>query len=351
MAERILIVKLSSMGDVVHALPVPVTLRASFPSARIAWLIESRWLPLVQRHPAVDEVFAIDTFKARQNPRSFPELIESIRKVRAFKPDWAVDLQGAVKSAVLGRLSGAPRRLGFARPVIREPLAGIFYNRRVRPQSIHVVEQMLDLLSGIGPITRVIDFPFPVPDKAREAAQAWLLQNRVGPFVFFSPGGGWASKRWPSNRYAALAEALERDYGLAAVLNLGPADHELDDAFRRARTIRARLFSGDLMNLAAMLLNAELVVGGDTGPLHLAAALGTPTVALYGPTDPGRNGPYSKRAVVLRKTDALGDAAQPGKTHSGSYERSNRFSPAMLAITVEEVAQTCGQLLAARTQR
>jgi lipopolysaccharide heptosyltransferase I len=338
------------MGDVIHALPAPGVVRSSVPGARIAWLIERRWLSLIERHPDVDEVFTVDTFGIREEVRNFPDLVRSIHALRGFHADWCVDLQGTVKSAALAWLSGAPRRVGFSREVIREPLAGIFYKQRIRPHSTHIVDQMLDLLEPIGALRRQVSFPFPIPESARNAAQAWLLQNRVGPFVFFSPGGGWRSKRWPSERYAELAQRLETDYGLAAVLNLGPADKDLNDTFRRATTIRARLFSGDVLNLGAMLANAELVVGGDTGPLHLAAALETPVVALYGPTDPARNGPYSQRAIVIRKTsETPGVASGEAGARAGSYERSNRYSPAMLAITVEEVAEACGRLLKLRT--
>ncbi len=332
---RILIVKLSSLGDIVHALPVAASLRASYPGARLAWLVEQKWLPLVRRHPALDEVFTVDSHAFRRRPHHWQEFGADLAQLRRFEPDVAFDLQGTIKSALLARLSGAPRRIGYASNVRLERGASLAYTDRIHPHSAHVVETMLDLAAALGPLQRRLEFPFPIPAAIQAEVDAWLETNRVGPFAFFSPGGGWASKRWPSDRYARLAEMLERDFGLAAVINRGPDEGALDSAHRRANEIRARLFSGDIDHLAAILKRARLAVGGDTGPLQLAAALQTPTVALFGPTDPARNGPYGEAAVVLRKTQVT------------TYRRHASFSPAMLAITPEEVAEACGRLLQA----
>jgi heptosyltransferase-1 len=335
---RLLLIKLSSLGDIVHALPVPGSLRATLPLARIAWVVERRWLPLVARHPDLDAVFTVDTFRLRAAPGTWPEFQADMRRIRAFAATWAVDLQGTLKSALVTRLAGAKYRLGLARSVERERGAHWLYNRHVVPESAHVVDQILDIAAAAvpppGSLERLRQFPFPIPESAQLATRRWLEDNRVGPFVFLSPGGGWASKRWPTERFAELADRLQRDYGLAAVLNRGPGEQAMDDAFRRATAIRARMFSGDAVQLAAMLAQARLAVGGDTGPLHLAAALGTPVVALFGPTDPARNGPFSSRAIVLHKP------------HLASYPRGQRYSPNMLAISVDEVAAACGELLA-----
>lgn len=336
---RILIVKLSSLGDIVHAWPVAASLRASFPQARLAWLVEQKWLPLVVRHPDLDEAFTLDTFSLRRRPRRWDVLRADLARVRAFHPDWCLDLQGTFKSAVVTRLSGAPERVGFAAAARRERGCGFAYNHKVQPRSTHVVDQMLELAAACGPLQRVLSFPFPIPEAVQQSVDTWIAENHIGPFAFYSPGGGWASKRWPSERFGRLADLLEQRYGLAAVLNRGPGERDLDDAYRRASTIRARLFSGDVEHLGAVLKRARIVVGGDTGPLQLAAALQVPTVALFGPTDPARNGPYSPRSVVLRKTTAT------------TYQRGDTYSPAMLAITPEEVADACGQLLESEVGR
>ena len=336
--QRILIVKLSSLGDVVHALPVPVSLRATFPKARLAWVIEKKWLPLVARHPDLDAVYTVDSLGLRQKPHRWSGLWTDLRQVQEFGPDCALDLQGTVKSAVVCRRSGAAVRIGFAGQALRERMASFAYNRHVRPQAEHVVDQMLGLAAAVDPGTPFRyerRFPFAIPAAVQSEVDQWIRENRIGPFAFFSPGGGWASKRWPSERYAALAENLEREFGLSAVLNRGPDERYIDDTYRRASMIRARIFSGDVEHLGAVLRRARLVVGGDTGPLQLAAALNLPTVALFGPTDPARNGPYSDQCLVIRK---------PTKT---TYHRSSTYSPSMLAITPEEVAAACGQLLTA----
>ncbi|MGH9482707.1 MAG: glycosyltransferase family 9 protein [Terriglobales bacterium] len=334
--SRILIVKLSSLGDIVHAWPVACSLRASFPQARLGWVVERKWLPLIAHHPDVDEVFTVDSLGLRGRPHRWNELLREVREVRRFGASAALDLQGTLKSAFITRASGAPSRIGFTGTVRREPGAGMAYNVRVEPHVGHVVEQMLDLAETLGPLQRQARFPFPIPAPATAGVERWIEENRIGEFAFFSPGGGWASKRWPSERYAALAEILERRHGLTAVLNRGPGEQNMDDAYRRANQIRARLFSGDVEHLGAILKRARVVVGGDTGPLQLAAALDVPTVALFGPTDPARNGPYSPRShsIVLRKTTET------------TYQRRSSYSPAMMAISPEEVAEACGRLLA-----
>lgn len=334
---RVLIVKLSSLGDIVHALPVPGALRARLPEVRIAWAVEKKWLPLVERHPDLDAVFPVDSQGLRRNPLRWHELRRQLAPLRAFAPHWALDLQGTVKSAVATRASGAPWRVGFAPPALRERLAGLAYNLHVEPRSTHVVEQMLELAAAVEPRTGAPaapapTFPIPIPEPVQADVDSWLRDNRLGEFAFFSPGGGWAAKRWPSERYARLAEMLEQRHGWAVVLNRGPGERDMDDAYRRANQIRARLFSGDVEHLAAVLRRARVVIGGDTGPLQLAAALGTPTVALFGPTDPARNGPYSPVSQVIRKTE------------STTYKRGAAYSPAMLAITPEEVAAVCDHL-------
>ncbi|MGH9393621.1 MAG: glycosyltransferase family 9 protein [Terriglobales bacterium] len=330
---RILIVKLSSLGDIVHALPVAASLRASFPHAKLAWVVEQKWRPLLARHPDLDEIFTIDSFALRRQPRRWSVTRADLARLRRYHPDWCLDLQGTMKSAVVTRLSGAPRRVGFAAAACRERGLGWAYNLRVQPRSTHVVDQMLELAAACGSLQRVLGFSFPIPAEVQREVDAWIADNQIGAFAFYSPGGGWTSKRWPSERFARLAELLHERYGLAAVLNRGPGERDADDAYRRANAIRARLFSGDVEHLGAVLKRARLVVGGDTGPLQLAAALQVPTVALFGPTDPARNGPYSPRSVVLRKTDAT------------TYQRGSTYSPAMLALGPEEVADACGQLL------
>ena len=333
MDPRILIVKLSSMGDVIHALPVATSLRATFPHATLAWVVEKRWQALVENHPDLDEVLTVDSFRSRKHWKTLPELWREIGRVRHFRADWALDLQGTLKSAAVTLMSGARHRVGFNARAMREPGGSVAYHQRVHPRSMHIVDQMLEVAETIAPLQRRHEFRLPVPNAIHAEVEAWLAGLNLGEFVFLSPGGGWGAKRWPSHRYAELAQRLESELGLAAILNRGPGERGLETAFQQANAIRARLFSGDVPHLAALLARARLVVGGDTGPLHLAAVMGRPVVALYGPTDPLRNGPYSATSTVLRK---------PGDT---TYTRTHSHSASMLALTVEEVLQACRDLL------
>lgn len=325
---RILIVKLSSMGDIVHALPTAVALRTALPQAQLAWVVERRWLPLVQSHPHLDQVFTIDSFRWRAAPHRWLHLRDDLARLRAFRADWAIDLQGTLKSALVTRASGAPHRAGYAVAALREPLGAILYTHRVRPRSAHVVDELLDVADVVGPLPRARDFPLPVPAAAADRVNEWLRQRRLEDFVLLSPGGGWASKRWPAAHYERLATLLRARFGIGAVVNAGAAPNG------HAEASPLEAFHGDVLELAALARRARLVVGGDTGPLHLAAALGTPVVALFGPTDPARNGPVGTRAIVLRKS---GDT---------TYRRSRRTAPSLLALSPEEVAEACGRLLA-----
>jgi heptosyltransferase-1 len=370
MRPRILIIKLSSMGDVIHALPVAHALRSRFPNAQLAWAIERRWLPLVEGNPALDCVLPIDTFRARARLSNLPAFARELQQIRAFRPDFALDLQGTSKSASICRLSGAPVRVGFGPPLLRERIAGFAYNRRVNSSATHVVEQLLAFAAFFGepvtvgsepapapadgspasPLAPVppaaappVRFDLPLHEAIQDDTDHWLRENNIGRFAFFSPGGGWLSKRWPEERYAELAAGLQARHGLHVVVNVGPGDRLLPRALGAAGA-RVSQFSGDLPHLIALLRRAALAVGGDTGPLHLAAALGRPAVAIYGPTDPSRNGPYGANHIVIG-----GAAAASGRngSHAGSYRRSNRYSASMLAISVEEAAEGCGRVLQA----
>lgn len=318
MPQRLLILKLSSLGDIVHALPVAASLRAARPQDRIAWAVGERWLPLVERHPALDQVI--------------PLTGANWRAVRAFRPDIALDLQGNFKSSLLARLSGAHQRLGLDRPWLREPAAGWFYTRRVRPSAQHITGQLLDLAAALGAAPRRLEFSLPVPDEISREIDDWLDRHAARPFVFLLPGGGWESKLWPAQRFCELAQNLRRELGLVPVVNHSPRDPVFT-------AMDAVIFNGGLLHLAALLQRASLVVGGDTGPLHLAAALGSPVVGLFGPTDPVRNGPCGPHTRVLYKGPHLASL-------NGRYARGRATSPELLAIEVGEVSAACAALLA-----
>ena len=342
MSPRFLILRLSSLGDLVHALPAVAALRAAFPEARLDWLVESRWQDIIELNPHVSNVLAADTHAWRRAPlaaRTWQSLAALRRTLRQARYDVTFDLQGLYKSALLAWLSGAPKRIGFAKGSVKESGATLFYTDSVKlPGNTHVIDMNLALAKAAG--AREGPWQFPLPTRPEEDAEVerWLVSQQLRDFVVLSPGGGWRSKCWPLERYAALHNILARERGWRTVLNTGPGEEALANQFlAEARVTRPVHFSQSLRHLVVLLRRARLLLSGDSGPLHLAAAAGTPVVGLYGPTDPVRNGPPSPpaRAVVLHHREK-------GVV---TYKHADKPSPAMLAITVEEVVAAVNQVM------
>ncbi len=344
-SERFLLVRLGSLGDIVHTLPVLATLRAAFPRARIDWLVEACWQELIELNPDLSNLIPIDTFAWRRSlyrRGTWRAAFNFVRNLRQVGYDTVLDLQGLYKSALLARLSGARARLGFHERFLKEPGASLFYTRRVAPPAgRHVVEAYLALAQAAGATTPARRFPLPTSSDDEAWVEQQLRQHHLRDFFVLNPGGGWGAKRWPLERYALLHNTLARERGWRCFLNLGPGEAQLADEFRaRARVARPVHFPLSLRQLVALLRRAKLLVSGDTGPLHLATALGVPAVGLFGPTDPVRNGPYAlqaARAVVVHHPES-------GPV---SYKREDKPAPAMLAITVEEVKAAVDRVLEA----
>lgn len=322
MAEpRLLVIKLGSLGDIVFTLPAVAALRQAFPTSRLDWVVERRWAPLLVGNPDLSELLVL----ADSGPRAFLTLL---RQVRRNGYDVAIDFQGLYKSALLCWASGARRRVGFASGFAREPAASVFYTERVRPRGPHMVEQNLALAEALGARTSTPRFPLTIPPEAQQRVSQWLAQAGLEQFYVISPSGGWRSKCWPPERYGQLHAVLYRRLGLRAVVNFGPGERPLAEAVRQAAGEPPPvLLELNLPELMALLQRARLVIGGDTGPLHLAVALGTAVVGLYGPTPPERNGPYNPADIVVRN-------AGPAET---TLRRGRHYSPAMLSITVDQV--------------
>ena len=325
MPNSILIVRLGALGDVVHTTPAATLLKRVWPRARLTWVIEPRWAPLVQEHPAVDEVISLPLGDWRSKPlrpEHWRQALSFFRDLRRRRFDLAIDFQGLLKSAVVARLSGARRVFGFSREQLREPQARRFYTDTVFANRRHVVDQNLALARGVA--GRVDDAP----------AEFWTPQGRPTPatpppnsFVLASPMAGWLGKQWPPEHYAKLAEQCWRHLRLPLVLDCSPGDRRAVEAIvSQAPRGACQVHVSDLLGLAAATRRARAVVGVDSGPLHLAAAMGKPGVALFGPTDPARNGPYGGEMVTLRAAQA--------KT---SYSRAARIDPAMKALTPGQV--------------
>jgi heptosyltransferase-1 len=349
--ERLLIVRLSAMGDVIHTLPAVRFLREAFPEAFIGWLIEERWAELLCApgtarrgprswlRPLVDEVHTVDLKAWRKSLGSISTLqrVTTIwNDVRDAGYDAAVDLQGAMRSALLARWSGARVVYGAAEP--REAPASICYTRKVVARGRHVVEQNLSVAAApVGHSVRLsppdISCIFPRDLQAEANIGERLALSRIGDFAILNPGAGWGAKRWPAERYGQVACELAK-LGLRSILNYGPGEEVLVQGAVAASRGTARAMSCSITELIALTRRALLFIGGDTGPLHLAAALQVPVVAIYGPTDPARNGPYGTRNIVLRNPKS-----------TTTHERRAAADEGLLAISSDAVVRAACKLL------
>jgi len=325
---KFLVVRLSSLGDLVHTIPAVAALRATFPTAKIDWVVDRRWSPLIELVTCIDQTIPLD-----RSPR---DLLALIGRLRSEHYTCALDLQGRYRSAVLGWLSGAPQRIGRAAVATREPGAALFYTDRVVPTGRHIVDMTVDLVvrGGAKPQSEP-QFPLRVPSDGLSAVREKLAREGIaGPYVVISPGGGWKSKCWPPERFGALAAAIFRNHDWPSVANIAPGEEGIArEIARAAGPVKTPALSFDIPELAALLAHARLVIAGDTGPLHLAAAFGTRVVGLFGATDPERNGPLPRGLVV----QASSDPSQLPDYVRGDYIRNDSYSPAMLALSVERV--------------
>jgi heptosyltransferase-1 len=350
--ERILIARLSAMGDIVHSLPAVAALRQAFPEAKIGWIIDERWVELLaarsaiaspQRSaekPLVDAIHTFDVRSWRKNPFSASSRANSrnlLAQLRAQKYETAIDLQAAIRSALLNWLSRAPERVGFAKP--RELPAKMFYTRSVETPAVHVVEQGLQLANAIsGGSQGKAEFPLPCDAEAARWRDKLLAGLGAARFVILAPGAGWGAKCWPAERYGEVARALSKD-GFKILINAGPGEEVLAQEVAGASQSAAQVISSSLSQLLALIRRASLFVGGDTGPLHLAAACGVRVLAIYGPTNPARNGPYApggdaSRIAVLR-------SAESQTTHA----RHSQPEAGLLQISAEQVVTAARKLL------
>ena len=293
--DRFLIVRLGALGDVIHGIPAAAALRAAFPMARIDWLVDPRYVELLGCVRGLDDRIAID-------PRGgLSSLLGAVRQLRSRRYTAAIDLQGLLKSAVLARLAGARRTVGFARAQLREPAARFFYSSSIEVNdATHVVHQNLALLSAVGVTTDRIDLPVDVP--ATPASRQVEQKFGARGYVVLNGGAGWPNKQWPAERFGVTAAALHARLGLPSVVLWGPGEQELAAAIVAASSGAASLAPPtSIVDALSIVSSARLVVSGDTGPVHLAAAVRTPVVGLYGPTNPRRNGPWADDDVVVSR--------------------------------------------------
>jgi len=347
MPERILILRLGSMGDVLHTLPAIAALRQAAPRSYLGWVIEERWRPLLaadgeplqgprsERRPLVDSVHLVDTKAWRSSilsTQTLRSMRAALRQLRNEGYEAALDFQGAIKSSALGLLAGIPRRIGFRQP--RERPASLFYTHLADAKGRHIIEQNVSLVSRFtGGISGVPDSGLPVDESAENRVREGLTRHGIKSFALLAPGAGWSKKQWPATRYGEVAQALAQ-WGIATVVNYGPGEEALAMQVVEHSAGRAQAMSSLLGDLVALTRRARLFVGGDTGPMHLAAALRVPVIAIFGPTDPARNGPYATPSIVLRDATSVTSYSHREGEHEG-----------LLSITVDMVIDAARRLL------
>ncbi len=336
------------MGDIIHTLPAVTALRTAFPQAILGWIVEERWAELLctlptprsgprsPQRPLVDRIHTVNTMRWRSAPFSnntWEQMAAGLSELRAVHYDVAADFQGAARSALLARWSGAPVIYGVRQP--RENVASMFYTRQISVQGTHIVEQNSSLAEAIAgtPLSRP-PIEFPHDAAAEKEADQRLHDHAIQRFAIVNPGAGWGAKQWPAERYGYVAKRLFEEEGLRSLVNFGPGEQELVRAVEGASGGAAEGIACSLTQLIAMTRRAELFIGGDTGPMHLAAALGVPVVAVFGPTNPARNGPFGTRNIVLR-------SASSPTTHA----RNPQPDAGLLEITSDQVIAAARKLM------
>ena len=322
----VLIVRLGALGDVVHTIPAAAALRAAYPDARIDWLVDDKHRAILDLVTSIDDIIAIDT-------RTIGGWIDAVRRLRPRGYDIALDFQGLLKSAIFARASGAPRVAGFSIWHLREKGARPFYSETDDGGGdLHVVEKNLHLLRVLGIETATIAFPLAHrPSPALEA-----VRQAVGErYALLNPGAAWPNKRWMASRFGEVAAFLREVRQLPSMVLWGPGEQalaqEVVDRSNGAAHVAPATAIGDLVELSRA---AALIVSGDTGPLHIAAAVATPAIGIYGPTNPRRNGPWDPRDVMVSRFE----------TCACHYQRRCRIADWCLdQVTVAEVTAAIQQ--------
>jgi lipopolysaccharide heptosyltransferase I len=306
---KVLIVKLGSIGDIVHTLPALAALRAAQPHAEISWVVERRSAEILRDNPLLDRLIEVDTKALRRGLMSGETLRaprQQLRRLRASAFDVALDFQGLLKSASIARLSGAQRVFGYSRAGLREPASSLLLSKRIDvPVNVHVIRKALLLLEGALGIRAPENLSFPINvtnDQEREARN--IAAETGGKYAILNPGGGWPTKLWSVERFGKLADRLWSSYGISSLVTYGPGELELAEAVRQSSVSgKAMPVSPSLKSFYSLARGASVYVGGDTGPTHIAVAAGTPIVGLFGPTEWWRNGSPRVEDICVERND------------------------------------------------
>ncbi len=316
--DSILVIRLGAMGDIIHALPAAASLKQSFPDKKVFWVTKPRWEPLFENNPAIDEIVLF-------NRRSIAEVCGCYRRLRRIAPALAFDFQGLVQSALIGRIARPATFWGFDASLARESLAATFYTHRTAPPGPHRVLRNLQLVEAAGALN--------ISDRA------WIPAGRPdgnlpdAPFVLAAPFAGWRAKQWPLAYYSRLG-ALLAQQDVKLVMNIAPAH-----AAQLRDLEHVCIHESGIPGLIDATRRSAAVVGVDSGPVHLAAALEKAGVAIYGPTDPAINGPYGGTITVLRSPLA-----------ETSYARGRQIDPSMRAISPDQVCAALMRAIGSRVE-
>jgi lipopolysaccharide heptosyltransferase I len=343
---RFLIVRLGALGDIVHAIPVAAALRRAFPDARIDWLVSAKHREILDLVPVIDRRLVVND---RGGGAGGAPLFAAIRELRRARYDAALDLQGLIKSAVIARASGAARVIGFRAQHLRERLARPFYTHAYDPGggglfdragTRHVVQLNLALLGALGLEAAAAEFPL---DAVPSPTAQKLCEQAGGRYALLNPGAAWPNKRWPPARLAVVAAALAERHQLRSVVLWGPGERELaEDVVARSGGAALLSPQTSIADVVALTRGARIMVSGDTGPTHIAAAVGTPLVGIYGPTRPERNGPW-------RPTDVT--VSRAGVCECHHLRRCRRATMCLTDIEADEVLDAVERRLAAEPTR
>lgn len=305
---KILIVKLGAIGDIVHALPIAAEIRRKFPQATIGWLADKRSAAILRDSPAIDELIEIDT-RAVKGPRmmsSFRDAVgKQLKDIRDEKYDIALDLQGLLKSAIASKMSGAPVRFGFSRKDLREPSARVFYTETAAAvdKNTHIIQKNFALANAaFGVEFNGAELEFPIAVSEAERAETAGLLNE--PFALLNPGGGWPTKLWHAEKFGLLADLIHENLGLRSIISIGPGEDDLVERAMKSSKIGASLTAKlSIKGFYELAKHAQVYVGGDTGPTHIAVAAGTPVVGIFGPTEWWRNGSPNPEDICVGRSD------------------------------------------------
>ena len=306
---RVLIVKLGSIGDIIHTLPSLAAIRRAMPDANISWVVEEGVAEMLRGNALIDNLIEVDT-KSMRGGMVIEEMLlgvgKQLRHLRKFKFDIAIDFQGLWKSATIAKLSGAKRRWGFSREGLREPSSRVLLTDTVQvPAQINVIRKNLALASGALGFVLPDKIEFPIATTPEHVAEADAIIARAGgDFAILNPGGGWVTKLWHAEKFGVLADRLWESHGLVSVVATGPREREL------AQTVAANSGSGrtileqpSLKGFYELAKKAKVYVGGDTGPTHIAVAAGAPVIGIFGPTEWWRNGSPNPDDIVVERND------------------------------------------------